>query len=330
MWKYNEPPTAAGSDGPVYRDPSGKRVIVIGDFMNPTQGQLPWDDIGSGMGRALAQAILNHGEFDVWIDGQIAGRVQQIISGPLNDRERELRNFKAANERIRYVITGKVTDFHHTADMADELSRHGLFGPKREALVAIQFEAIDVDAGRVVVADHVFGTAKAGRKLASELYGGVSFGSYLFWSTPLGRASEAAIDEAMSQLNRLVPTEDDSIRVVRVGREGEGLLAGLQSIVTDVFTGGAGGREMHITGGPRTGLVKNVEYYILLSPEGGGAPRPIYDPALDVPIKAKVIKTGRLRSVALLMGQPPADVDLRGAVLRRELPGELSQVTGGR
>jgi curli biogenesis system outer membrane secretion channel CsgG len=297
-WSYNTPPTAAGATGPEYRDPSRKRVVVVGDFDNPTRQPLAWKDVGKGMAKALGDAILNRGEFDVWVDARFADRVERAVYGPVDARPKKLRELQDENELVRYVIIGQVTDFHHTHDVGKEMSRRSFWGHTNEAIVAIQFNVVDMDTQRVVIADHVFGTADATRAKTASVYEDVGFGSYLFWNSPLGRASEVAIDNAMVQLNRLVPTKDETLRIVSE----------------------AAGRQVKIAGGPHADFLAGEEYFVCLQPDMNLPPTPVVDPLTRKPIKARVARSARVATEAILWGEKPLSVDLRGAVLLRVLP----------
>ena len=148
----------------------------------------------------MRRAIYNDGDFEV----RIAPGIEQKVSAP--GFLQSQRPVSASPVEIDYVIVGKVTDFHHTAALPKDASRWGLFGRRKEAVVAIEWRVVDVQARRVVAADHTYGTAEASRKKSvEELYAGLDVSAYLFWNTPLGRAAHQAVDKSIERMRELLP-----------------------------------------------------------------------------------------------------------------------------
>ena len=169
-WSFDHPPAVAAA-GDLARSVRGDRtVIAVARCSNPSASQLRWRDVGAGMSDALRRALLIEGEFEVRIDPQIERVLSQ--SAP---RQQQV---DASAGNVDFIVTGKVTDFHHTAALPAQVSRRGLFGTRSEAVVAIQWSIIDARSRRVVAADHVYGTAKAGTDpQIKEMYSGVALGS---------------------------------------------------------------------------------------------------------------------------------------------------------
>ncbi|MHC4948061.1 MAG: CsgG/HfaB family protein [Planctomycetota bacterium] len=300
--EYATPPTVVGDEGPADRDPSGKRMVVIGHFHNPAKASVAWKDIGVGMSDALAKTLLNHGEFDVWVNDPLSRRVEKALESPFEEQAAQLGRIQREHQAVRYVVTGRVTDFHHTSQLPRELQRG-----KSGAIVAVQVNVVDLETQRLVVADHIYGAAAAdGKSNVQRLYAGVSMNSYLFWSTPLGLASKQAIERTMARLNRLVPTSDESIRIVRH----------------------VGPRRVTLSAGATTRLKEGAEYFVCVYDETGTAIEPVVDMHTRLPLRARVEETGRLTTTAWIAGRKPLEVDLRGAVLvtRLPLPGEDAPV----
>jgi curli biogenesis system outer membrane secretion channel CsgG len=291
--EYRVPPAAAGGDAPAARDRSGQRVVVLGHFTTPPN-PLGWEDVGPGMSDALARTILNHGEFDVWINPELAGRVAGLINANAPERTAQLERLRQAYPAVRLVVTGRVTDFHHTTDVAATAGRKGWFGSGTEAVVAIQLNVFDLDLGRVVATDHLHGAASAPRGSTPEMYEGLAFDTYLFWSTPLGVASAEVVEESMAVLNRVVPTRDQSIRVVQQTEEP---------------------RRVRIAAGPASTLDRNERYYVYRLDETTGTLHPVLDRDTGQPLQARIESSSRIASTAWLLGRTPEDLDLRGAVL---------------
>ncbi len=293
-WAFNSPPTAGAPDRPKQRDLSGSRAVVFGHFRNPAAAVVNDWNVGPNMSIALAQAALNHGEIDAWIDPPLAGRVETLVNRSAKQRHAEIKAIQRTHDQVRYVVYGRVTDFAHTVDFPVEAQRWGLFGRRNEAVVAIQFDVFDLKAERVVVSDHVFGTAKASKTPSGELYQGIGFGSYMFWNSPLGLASTVAIENALEKLNKTVPTTDEEIRIVKQ----------------------TGDRKLQISAESNRRYIPGRRYFVWLMNDQTGEFEPVFDPDTNLQLEAYIASAVRSSTTALLKGAKPETVDLRGAVLR--------------
>jgi hypothetical protein len=219
-----------------------RTVVAVAEFANPDSPQLDWPDVGLEMTKAMRRAIYNEGELEV----RIAPAIEQKVSTP--GFLRSEGPVGGSPVEVDYVIVGKVTDFHHTAALPKDASRWGLFGRRKEAVVAIEWRVVDVQARRVVAADHSYGTAEASRKKSiDELYDGLNVSAYLFWNTPLGRAAHMAVDRSIERMRELLPSR-----------------AAGQPTVLQVM----GPREVSIKGGWKWGLAEGQELYVTEQPEG--------------------------------------------------------------
>ena len=300
-WKYAQPPAVAVSN--VYARPlhTNRTVIAVANFANPDAPQLDWPDVGREMTGAMRRALFNESDFEV----RIAPEIEALVSDPkfLRDQAKT----KVEPVEVDYVITGKVTDFHHTSGLHEDVRRWGLFARRHEAVVAIEWKVVDVRRRRVVAADHTYGTAEASRKKSIEkIYAGLDASAYLFWNTPLGRAGHQAVDNTIRRLRELLPTH-----------------IGMPTIV-----GVAGDRKVAVNGGSGLGLVEGQEYFVSVWEQGAAEPRPVLDVDTGRPLLARIGRVKRDTSTAWLMGKHAEDVDLRGAVLSAQPPLAPQDVAG--
>jgi hypothetical protein len=250
------------------------------------------------MSDALAGTLAKQGDFLVLSSPQLSRAVRSIIDGPLEQRSARLEELRRQWPQLRYVVSGQVTDFYHTADMPKETRRWGLFSRRREAFVAIRLNVIDVEDGRVVASDHVCGVAPASDTPTKELYANLAFGSYVFWNTPLGRASEEAIGLAAEMLQRAVPRADTYIRIVKQ----------------------IGLRKVALSSGQKQALIRGQVYYVCLHDAATGRLQPILDSDTALPLRARIDDGRSGSSTAWLLGLKPLETDLQGAVLSLDLP----------
>jgi len=76
-----------------------------------------------------------------------------------------------------------------------------------QARVAINVKVYDVESGEVVCSVKTDGTASAGGAGGAVNYKHIAFGGDVFFRTPLGRATEEAIADAVSRILRGLPVE---------------------------------------------------------------------------------------------------------------------------
>jgi curli biogenesis system outer membrane secretion channel CsgG len=286
-WVYAEPPAVSVN---AYARPvkDGRTVVAVAEFANPDSPQLDWPDVGLEMTKAMRRAIYNNGNFEV----RIAPEIEQKVSLP--GFLRSEGPVDGSPVEVDYVIVGKVTDFHHTAALPKDASRWGLFGRRKEAVVAIEWRVVDVRARRVVAADHSYGTAEASRKKSiDELYAGLNVSAYLFWNTPLGRAAHQAVDRTIERMRELLPSRTSG-----------------QPTVLQVM----GPREVSIKGGWKWGLAEGQELYVTEQPEGQ-MPRAIYDADTGRPLMVRIRTVRKDASTAWLLGKAPQEARLEGAIL---------------
>ncbi len=299
-WVYAQPPavSVSGVARPVER---GRTVIAVAPFTNPDLPQLDWPDVGAELARAMRRSLYNDTDFEV----RIAPDIEQAVSDPTFLG----RKSKRRPVEVDFVVIGQVTDFHHTAALPKEASRWGLILRRKEAVVAIEWKVVDVRARRVVAADHTYGTAKAsGGKSIPELYAGLDVSAYLFWNTPLGRASHEAIDNTIERMRDVLPS-----------------FVGEQPTITAVLAP----RKVSVQGGWKWGLAEGQEYYLVFPGEGDDSPQPVRDVDTGRPLVVQITDVNKGTAEAWLLGKPAPGVDIRGVVLLTQPGPPADGLAGG-
>lgn len=293
---YERPKPSQNDFGPSAADPIDARTIVVGVFEDPSHNSVPkWTNVGSQMANMLERSILNHGTVAVIVNPRLARDVQNLRELDDGVRASRLKALQAAHPRVRLVVNGRVTDFVHTDDIHPSLRRsNGVGRNRREALVAIQLDVFDLKLGRTVGTDHIIGTASTSRTNTDELYANVALDSYVFWSTPLGRASTEAVEQAIDRLDLMVPAASDRL------------------VITDHDPAT---RRVTISIASGRPLRAGQRFYLYRLGAGEDATL-LIDPALDSPSVAVIDRDGRSRTTAFLFSPPDPDIDLRGVVLR--------------
>lgn len=281
-FKYDSSPTKATRSGASI-SPGAEFSLAVATFASPSASQPKWPQTGAAFSDALAQSLRQQ------------QRVEIRSAGPLPNADRSAAI--AAAQRLQppvdYLVLGEVTDFHHTAEVAGgNLQRLGLFGRRNEAIVAISIEVVDLASGDTIRTDHLHGTASVpGDLSAAEIYRDLSPRSYLFWSTPLGRAGREALDGAVSAIASL--PDPRGVRLEVIAQTGR--------------------REVTVAGGQRAGLAAG-DRFNLLAPDGSS----VRDPSSGTPITAVLLRIERNRATAFLSGEPPRETPVVGMRLGRE------------
>lgn len=195
-WAYNAPP-GTGMSG---REALDKPVVLLAQFTAGTGVDARWSDIAPEMQQAFARALLKTGKFDVVTDQYIVNQALDAIADTGATRDRALDTVRSTlNTNTAFLVQARITDFLHTSEAPDSVRRLSWFSEANDAVVAMDMTATDLQVGRVAFSDQIAATVGAGDE-ETDQYGSLEFGSYLFWSTPLGRASTDVLDEGVHQL----------------------------------------------------------------------------------------------------------------------------------
>ena len=164
---------------------------------------------------------------------------------------------RAAGGRLknaRYLIRGSITDFTEVASVAGKVGVSSLkiFGGAQRAQVALHLRLYDVESGEIMASFKTTGNASSGGAGGAGQYKNITFGGEAFKRTPLGKATEQAIKEAVDKLLQTLPVDywrplvaeaDGDVVIVNGGdnvrlKSGdEFLVRGPPRLVTDPATG---------------------------------------------------------------------------------------------
>ncbi|MCZ6837537.1 MAG: hypothetical protein O7G85_17305 [Planctomycetota bacterium] len=300
---------------------SPRPVIVLGLFENPRHSPLPWRDIGEGMTDALSREVRSQGVYDAWINARIGRELNSILLASPADRPRRFEKLEAKHPDIRYILVGQVTDFQHIGESARNTR-------SAEAIVAIDFSIIDIQERRTILSDHVMAMVDASGTESNELYGDMVFGSYRYWDTPLGRASQRTILEVIRRIDEVPIPEESLIATTQVELE-EAEPAEVTSPPVHVTTTNApdplrhairidkqiNPRRIRVVAGRGRVLHEGQTLYVCQYDPDRGQLVAVQDRDTGRPLQAKIIKVRFDVGTALLLGLKPATISLRGAVL---------------
>lgn len=112
-------------------------------------------------------------------------------------------------KNARYLIRGSITDFTEVESTAAKLGVSSLkiFGGAQRAQVALHLRIYDVESGEIMASLKSEGNASSGGAGAAGQYKNVTLGGEAFKRTPLGKATEQAIKEAVDKLLKALPVD---------------------------------------------------------------------------------------------------------------------------
>jgi curli biogenesis system outer membrane secretion channel CsgG len=248
-----------------------KKIVAVSRFENKTawRGQVSLDD---GMADQLTDALMQSGQFivmerqtikDVMTEQDFAnsGRVQKAQSAETG---------KLVSAQI--LVKGTVTEFENqSSGSANGVGFAGFkIGNKREeAHVGLIIRLIDTTTGEVLASQRVEGKAASGGVTVGANVSGAQFGTAGFDKTPLGKAVQMAIDNAVSQIAAKLKGVPFQARVVKVN----------------------GDEELLISGGAKTGIAEGDAFTVYSVGEN------LVDPSTGEQLGAELEKKGSVKVV---------------------------------
>lgn len=205
-----------------------KKIVAVSRFENKTswKGQVSLDD---GMADQLTDALMQSGQFVV-MERQTLGDVmaeQDLANSGRAQKSQSAQTGKLVNAQI--LVKGTVTEFEDKSMGSDSGIGFGGFkiGSKRqEAHVGLIIRLIDTTTGEVLASERCEGKATAGGTSFGMNVGGVGFGTSGFAKTPLGKAMQMTIDNAVAIIADKLKGIPFQARVVKVVNDNEMLISG--------------------------------------------------------------------------------------------------------
>lgn len=218
---------------------SPKKTVAVSDFENKSGFAGEWN-MGQGMADMLTDSLIQSGQFVV-LERQALDAVLAEQNLAASGRAAAQGGAKMGDiKRAQILIQGAVTEFQEcTSGGGQGLSVYGvsLGSSSSEAHVAIIIRLIDSTTSQVLASQRVEGKAKAGGVTVGAGYGGVGFNTSGFKKTPVGKACQIAIDNAVQFISQEAAKLPWKGRVIKVDDNGTVYLnAGSQGGVQNGMT----------------------------------------------------------------------------------------------
>lgn len=225
-----------------------KKIVAVSNFENKTSYSGQWR-LDNGMADQLTDALIQSGEFVV-LERQTLSDVmdeQDLAQSGRMMKSKSAKTGKLTSSQI--LIKGTVTEFQAKSEGSSSgINMFGLkLGSKSgDAHVGMIIRLIDTTTGQVLDSKRVEGKAESGGFEFGLDLGGIDFGTDSFQNTPMGKATQMAIDEAVEYISEKLRGVPFKGRIIQVKNEDIYLSAGTRngSSVGDMFTVYSVGEEL--------------------------------------------------------------------------------------
>lgn len=199
-------------------DPIIRPVVAVTDFENRANFSGQWN-LGGGMAEVLIERLMFSEAVTVLERKHLDSVMGEIARQGRDLFRREGRVERGRLMNARYLIRGVVTDFTVTGDASGWFGAAGARARARasRARVGLYVTVSDVETGEIISAVRTEGSASAGGFGGSVNYKQIAFGGDAYFRTPLGRATQAAMERAVKQLLADIPRERWEPRVAEGG-----------------------------------------------------------------------------------------------------------------
>jgi curli biogenesis system outer membrane secretion channel CsgG len=214
-----------------------KKTVAVAGFENAS-GISSYLTMGDDFTAQLNDALTQSGQFIVVSRSELAKvfTEQDLAASGRMAASLAAETGKAIPAQI--LVTGKITEFEEEASGGGQgLSIHGVSigGKKSNAHIAVIIQLIDSTTGEIIDSQRVEGSAAAsGFNIGYS--GSFSLGSSSFKKTPLGKATQIAIDNAVNYIATALSKLPWQGRVVKVSGDTVYVNAGSNTGITNGMT----------------------------------------------------------------------------------------------
>ena len=193
-----------------------KPVVAVESFENRAPFPLKWN-LGDGMAEQLLASLVRSGRVTVVSRSALPAVFQELdMQNDPRFRE-EGRATPGRLKNAQYLVRGTVIDFSHVAGGGLHFFRglsHGSTSAQ-VAVVTLALSVVDIES-REVVTRTFSGRAWASEVSLQAAYKDTAFGGSAFYKTPLGKATDAAIWDAVHWVVKEIAAERWAPRIARI------------------------------------------------------------------------------------------------------------------
>jgi curli biogenesis system outer membrane secretion channel CsgG len=180
-----------------------KPTIGVATFENRAPLVAKWK-VGDDLSDQLTDRLIDTRRYHV-LDRSTSGSIARTMSSGRMDRKRRTDAAGAAPDEVRYLVRGTVTDFGAVKTVKEvwPLTNLGVMKEPSHRTVAAMIYVVDVRTGELITSRKVEATYKDDKPQETE-YQGIAFGSYAFYHTPLGIATDKVLDQSVLEIAQAI------------------------------------------------------------------------------------------------------------------------------
>ncbi|MBN1766094.1 MAG: hypothetical protein JW860_12610 [Sedimentisphaerales bacterium] len=273
-----------------------KPTIAVMSFENRAPVHTKWQ-LGSAMADQLTDRLMTTRRYVVLERAQLQAILQELRRTESPEFRKIGQPERGQLKHVQYLIKGTITDFGHVEHVEGIFQWIlSIFGSTSQSIVAATIYVIDVQSGQVIASSNVEAKIRDKKEKDKTEVDGMSFGSYTFYHTNLGKATNEMLDKAVRVIAKTIAEQPfqpkiSSIlndRIIITGGKDRKIQVGDEYIVRPasdpVIDPDTGDLLGHITGAPvgRLRVLQVTQKYSIAQPvrpeaaEGEPAPAETY------------------------------------------------------
>ncbi len=212
---------------PMARAATLKKIVAVSRFDNKTAYSQA--TIGNGMADQLTDALMQSGQFTVMERQNIKDVIKEedFANSGRVQKSKSAQTGKLVSAQI--LVQGTITEFENNSSGSAKGIGFGGFhvgNSHQEAHIGLIIRLIDTTTGEVLASQRVEGKAESGGMKLGVNMGAVQYGSSDFNKTPMGKAVQEAIDNAVALIADKLKDVPFQAHVVKVNSDREFLISG--------------------------------------------------------------------------------------------------------
>jgi curli biogenesis system outer membrane secretion channel CsgG len=219
-------------------------VVAVMDFENRASWAGQWN-LSGGMADLLVARLMETRKVTVLERQHLKDVLEELARQESEFFRPEGRAQRGRLKNAQYLMRGTINDFTVIEEGSGGFwtSFLHIFGRGSRARVALTVKVYDIENGEVLAAIKSDGTVSSGGGGAEITYKRVTFGGDSFFRTPLGKATERALDRAVDKILDALPIDYWAPRVAEVLELREGT-------------------KVILNGGANAGLKEGDEFFV--------------------------------------------------------------------
>ena len=180
-----------------------KPTIAVMSFENRAPAHTKWN-IGDALADQLIDRLIRTRRYVVLERAELRAVFAELNRGK-DKRFRETATPEPGRlKHVRYLIKGTITDFGHVESAPGVFQVFKWFTTTSDSIVSATLYVVDVQSGQVIASKSVEATVPDEKAKEKVKVGDSAFGSYTFYHTPIGRATNKMLDKAVRSIARAI------------------------------------------------------------------------------------------------------------------------------